>query len=443
MSRRLIFLVLFVFWALAAPGAAAPAPIVVAIDTSRSLSAEDLAAVARSVGDVMARLPAGTPAGLLRFADTPQWVERPEVTPAQVGAALVDLRREGRYTLLHDAVFEAARALPAGGAVLVVSDGRDENSATTVDDIARLCEARGVRIFTAAVGARQDERTLRRLALVSQGEYLGPLAAADAATVAQRLEKASEAAAPQPSAASPAQAGDVDAARPITEPPAAAAPSVPSPARGGGPSWLWLVALGGLAAGGAIAFAARRSRAAAEPECASCGKTLLPGETGECAACRENRLVAQLQRQPVAPVGSAIEAFIDTGVFPQMSLEERLERTFVMQEIPVLQVKEPGEPVRAFQLSADRAFSIGRSPERVSLALPDPTLSAEHFRIVPHEGQFYLLDSGSTNGTLRNGEHLRVARLRPGDVLHAGQEEFTFAIQQSSRNGPRRSAVGA
>jgi hypothetical protein len=188
---------------------------------------------------------------------------------------------------------------------------------------------------------------------------------------------------------------------------------------------------------------ARRRKRAAVAECTSCGKDLAPGEGPECAACRDLHLLEKLHRQPPPQVGSAIEAFIDTGVFPQMSLEERLERTFVMQEFAVLQVKEPGEPVRSFQLDTARAFSVGRSPERVSLALPDPTLSAEHFRIVPYEGDFYLVDSGSTNGTLRNGERLRLAKLRPGDILHAGQAEFTFAIQQRARTGGRLDAVRA
>src|SRR4029453_3394857 len=102
-------------------------------------------------------------------------------------------------------------------------------------------------------------------------------------------------------------------------------------------------------------------------------------------------------------------------VFPQMSFEERLEKTFVMEEAPGLEVREPGEQPRPLHLSPGPAFSVGRSPQRASLAIPDPTLSAEHFRVVPHADGFYLLDLGSTNGTLRGGERLRAARLHSGD----------------------------
>jgi FHA domain-containing protein len=197
-----------------------------------------------------------------------------------------------------------------------------------------------------------------------------------------------------------------------------------------------------LAAG--LAWRSRRREASEPPACARCGKSLQPGESGECAACREAVLLDDLKRRPVAPPGSGIEAFMDTGVFPQMSLEERLEKTFVMQEVPVLEVREPGEPPRSFQLSPEHAFSIGRSPQRASLAIPDPTLSAEHFRVVPHGDGFYLLDLGSTNGTLRAGERLRAARLHVGDLLHAGRAEFVFTMKQLARNGARRSvAAGA
>ena len=59
-------------------------------------------------------------------------------------------------------------------------------------------------------------------------------------------------------------------------------------------------------------------------------------------------------------------------------------------------------------------------------ALPDPALSGQHFRIVPDEGRFYLLDLRSTNGTFVNGERAVVRELASGDVIHAGQIECSF-----------------
>ena len=72
-------LVLFAYLGFCASSAIAAPPVVVAVDTSRSLSADDLHKVAGAVGDVMAALPAGTPAGLLRFADTPQCISQPRL----------------------------------------------------------------------------------------------------------------------------------------------------------------------------------------------------------------------------------------------------------------------------------------------------------------------------------------------------------------------------
>jgi hypothetical protein len=439
--------VAFIVLLLAAVAAgAANAPVVVAIDTSRSLSEEDLRRVTGAVGDLLVKLPAGTPAGLLRFADSPQWMERPGVTPAQVGAALAELRPEGRFTLLHDAVFEAAQALPAGGTVLLVSDGRDENSATTIDDIARICERRGIRIFTAAAGAQRNEKVLRRLSLLTGGEYLGSiseLGAADAAAKFGAAARAVESPVAGRSGAASSQPSTVaEPPRPAPAPAAEEPSRAPAPAGGTSPLvWGFGAGLVAAAIAAAMTWRSRRRAATAPAACARCGKTLQPGESGDCATCREAVLLDDLKRRPVAPPGSGVEAFMDPGVFPQMSLEERLEKTFVMQEVPVLEVREPGEPPRSFQLSSEQAFSIGRSPQRASLAIPDPTLSAEHFRIVPHADGFYLLDLGSTNGTLRAGERLRAARLRPGDRLQAGQEEFVFTVKQQARSGGRASAT--
>lgn len=158
------------------PTAASEAPVamVVAVDTSRSLSPDHLRAAKDLLRRTLAELPGDTRVRLLRFDDDPpEWVRRqPGVSPSEVGDALGDLTLRGEDTVLNDALVAATGALATGGVILLATDGRDESSATTLEDVARRCEDRNIRVLSVGAGHVQ-ERTLRRLAGVSDGVYLG------------------------------------------------------------------------------------------------------------------------------------------------------------------------------------------------------------------------------------------------------------------------------
>ena len=57
--------------------------------------------------------------------------------------------------------------------------------------------------------------------------------------------------------------------------------------------------------------------------------------------------------------------------------------------------------------------------------------SRRHTRIQFHDGAYWAIDLGSTNGTLINGERIRVRhRLRHGDVIEYGDYRLEY------RDGP-------
>ena len=426
----------------AAPAAGAartePVPLVVAVDTSRSLSAAELGAAVERLRAALGALPADAPAGLLAFDDRPRWVRPLGTAPAAVAAALGELRPSGRFTLLHDALFAAAQALPDGGVVVVATDGRDENSATTLDDIARRCEAQGVQILTLGAGARREERLLRRLALLTDGAYLGPAESAPAAEIARAVETAREGVAAGRAAAGAARvgggAGEAGAPRAGGGAGAAAAAVEPERAAGAGPAasggpallpWLLAAAVAALAAVLALAvLRGRRRRAEAAAATAAAEEEIAEAVGHAAAPAIPRRLAETLAARETAPAGSAEELTVDTAVVAGAA---ELEKTRVLAERAVLMVVESGDGApRTFLLRPDQAFAVGRDRARNTLALPDPALSAQHFKIVPDEGRFYLLDLRSTNGTFVNGERAVVRELSSGDVIHAGQLECSF-----------------
>ncbi|MFH1131783.1 MAG: FHA domain-containing protein [Pseudomonadota bacterium] len=66
--------------------------------------------------------------------------------------------------------------------------------------------------------------------------------------------------------------------------------------------------------------------------------------------------------------------------------------------------------VYEFQFDQNEVL-IGRA-ESVDVRLPDPSVSSVHLRLIRNEGQLFLMDDGSTNGTMLDGKHLV-----PGDKV--------------------------
>jgi hypothetical protein len=169
------------------------------------------------------------------------------------------------------------RALPEGGVLVLISDGMDENSATTLEDAARLASERGVRLVTVGAG-RADERTLRRLALLTGGQYAGRSAGLDPAKLGSaveglRREVAAEQEARKPKGPTPEEVAAKAAAAAARQAPA------PVPAVASGPTARWQLLLGALVAalGIVLGFLLARRRAGASRDSGEGERGTRPG----------------------------------------------------------------------------------------------------------------------------------------------------------------------
>lgn len=77
-----------------------------------------------------------------------------------------------------------------------------------------------------------------------------------------------------------------------------------------------------------------------------------------------------------------------------------------------------------FHLS-DQPITIGRSPD-ADIVLLDEKISRIHCGIRLWDGDFYLKDLKSKNGTFVNGERVEVAKLRSSDTVRIGSSNFNF-----------------
>lgn len=75
---------------------------------------------------------------------------------------------------------------------------------------------------------------------------------------------------------------------------------------------------------------------------------------------------------------------------------------------------------------------IGRAEDN-TLSLDDPFASAHHALLLWREGQWYLEDLESHNGTYLNGERLMTSRiLASGDEIRIGETVLRFEITATS-----------
>jgi hypothetical protein len=345
----------------------------------------------------------------------------------------------------------AAGELDRGGVVILATDGKDENSATTVEDVARHCQASGVTILTVGTGSVVEEKPLRRLALLTDGQHLGFLDGLEPgrlgslvleATAAARQEQVRLLAERQGSGSSsesPPESSPEEPARGVGEPEreAATVPTRESESAGVATTLLLLALFVLLLVLGALfLWLWRRGRGSRESYCSRCGSELEAGAS--CARCEGERLREELEGREILTPDEVVEVPKDrelgTETVDENTRPVTLEATRVLEQRNVLVLREPGASPRSFFLSSDKAFGLGRDPSINSISLADPAMSARHLKIVPEAGEFYVVDLRSTNGSSVNGSRVAAQILRPGDLIRAGQVELEFRSHLEAHN---------
>jgi hypothetical protein len=85
---------------------------------------------------------------------------------------------------------------------------------------------------------------------------------------------------------------------------------------------------------------------------------------------------------------------------------------------------------RVFTL-AEPVVNLGRQRDN-QIILDDPSVSRHHAQIRLRFGHFTLFDLGSTTGTAINGQKVREAMLRSGDIISLGSQSLIYLDEASS-----------
>ena len=83
-----------------------------------------------------------------------------------------------------------------------------------------------------------------------------------------------------------------------------------------------------------------------------------------------------------------------------------------------------GDSSKEWTLSFDEA-TLGRSSSN-EIVINDPNTSRRHAQIARRSGEWWIVDLGSTNGTLVNEALIKERRLLPGDRIKMGATELEF-----------------
>lgn len=368
----------------------AGALVAVLLDSSGSVPARDLDHARQLALEVLGSLPPGSEVAVFTFDDQSRLVLPRTSRADEVKRALAGARIAGRHTALYDALYDASRYLRESGAarpaILLITDGRDEQSALNVEDGLRLAEEGRIPVFAVGVG-QVEERGLRRIAKLTGGQYRAAREARGADIVSAMM-----AATPVVRSASPAS------------PPPATTRSAPPPA------------------------AARPGRSAEGPATAGSRTLRLAGITAAALVLAAIGLGLR-RRRPRPPAADSPE--LSSTVVSRVggTTEEYLEKTVILREKAVLAVTRGPLAGQVFDLSPTSATSLGRSKAN-DLVLDDVSVSSQHCRIRPEDGAFTLVDLKSTNGTFVNERRVTSHKLAEGDVIRVGEVQLQFRTDQ-------------
>jgi Mg-chelatase subunit ChlD len=172
------------------PASAAPDSVTIAfaLDTSGSITREELQQARVLITSIFEGLPPGSEAALFTFDDTERLLLPWTSTPTDLQRTLDIVGPTGRFTALHDALYEASRKLhdtrTARKAMVLVTDGKDEGSTLTLEDGLRVAQDSRFPVWVVGVGHVQ-EKVLRRIAKLTTGEYVALKAASGPAVAAK------------------------------------------------------------------------------------------------------------------------------------------------------------------------------------------------------------------------------------------------------------------
>lgn len=81
-----------------------------------------------------------------------------------------------------------------------------------------------------------------------------------------------------------------------------------------------------------------------------------------------------------------------------------------------------------YPVTKDR-FIVGRGKQSSDMTIKDPNVSRQHAMVEYLNGQYYMVDMGSTNGVEFNGQRIARKAIAEGDLFRICDHEIRFSYR--------------
>lgn len=343
-----------------------------------------------------------------------------EITP--LGASFAETRRKidslkanGLGTRIYrrgmDAIETLAKTKASRRALVILSDGKDEDSGFTKDDLIQAAKKHGVMVFT--LGCPETETDVPALGNLEKiaAETHGLSAQAPVGTAGSKERAKSDA------AFALAVLDAVDAGGEIDVPLAATAPGAP--------------VLFEITTKGGEKFGFTHQRTGTQPAVAPTQAAAAP-QTPTVQPAPQAVSWIQKNRIYLAQAGAILLLLI-------AGLWLRIKKKTPPPVEEIVETPEPPAPPLAYLEMQDadskripitqKAIRIGRNPAN-DLVFTNTSISGYHAEIhAKRDGTFYISDLGSGNGVVVNNQRIaQSADLKEGDLIELGEVRFRFRL---------------
>lgn len=379
------------------------------IDGSGSMKGKPIEDTKAAAVKVIEALEPNDRAAVVVFGTRVDTLQELTADRAALTKAVTSISAKDDWTALYDGVYAGMKAIAESKlprkVVLLLSDGDDNRSAMVLTDCIRYGEATGISVFVVGLGHQVNRDALQRLASLTGGQARYSSDPQELAlmhrTIAERVEReyALEftSSLPRVPEARKLAIAVTAAGATGTAQREYALTVVPPPSRTGVYVSLALFALGALAAWLLLGRGRGKAPAQARPRAAR-----RPAAAGTAA-----------QAAPPQPRAAAPTLILSRGPMHKAWLV----------------VKEGPETGKELWLDP-RGGGIGRGAHN-ALILADEAVSGEHAKFGFSDGEFYLHDLASRNGTFVNGERITRQVLHDGDVVQMGMTKYVFKLIQA------------
>ncbi|PKL15482.1 MAG: hypothetical protein CVV49_21155 [Spirochaetae bacterium HGW-Spirochaetae-5] len=150
--------------------------LVFAIDSSKSISKEYLEKIKKSAGEIADSAGANDRIAVLRFNDKIKLLNNFSSNKMEIINSIKSVERHGSNTVMFDAIYDSieflSRVKSARKGVVVFTDGKDEGSSLSNDDVIKFGKETGIPVYFIISSACKNPAPLSRVSKLTGGSLI-------------------------------------------------------------------------------------------------------------------------------------------------------------------------------------------------------------------------------------------------------------------------------